>query len=312
MTFPKMGWLVRVAASAAIVGILLTVVPLSALVAAISRVPPLLWLTVVGVFIVCQGLAAAKWRLLMPGSALPPMVAVLRAHFSGLLTNLGIPGTIGGDLVRAAVALKGMPNRAGIAVGSVVDRAIDFTAMATLVAVGVAWSGRPAVIHLHWPASKEILWAVALAGGAFVVYRLVRQRLQTTWVRLIVEAIESAWARPAPILPALVLSTAIQATFVVLNWELGRSVGVDVHLAVWLFAWPLAKLAGLLPIGIAGLGVREVTLIALLQPFGAPASSVLAEGLLWQAVLLVGGVAGWILSRHAPLPTTPRTPVPCE
>jgi uncharacterized membrane protein YbhN (UPF0104 family) len=47
-------------------------------------------------------------------------------------------------------------------------------------------------------------------------------------------------------------------------------------------------------VSLAGLGVREAALVAFLQPYGAPAALVTAAGLLWQSVLLAGGLIGWL------------------
>ena len=39
--------------------------------------------------------------------------------------------------------------------------------------------------------------------------------------------------------------------------------------AVWLLAWPLAKLIALAPVSLGGIGVREVALATLLLPCGS-------------------------------------------
>jgi len=61
-------------------------------------------------------------------------------------------------------------------------------------------------------------------------------------------------------------------------------------LRVWLFAWPLAKLAAVLPLTQGGMGVREAALVALLAPFGASGALVLASGLVWEGVIVAGGL----------------------
>ena len=91
-----------------------------------------------------------------------------------------------------------------------------------------------------------------------------------------------------------------------LNAWLGRSVGIEVNLAVWFLIWPLAKLASLLPISLGGLAVREASLAALLLPFGVPMARSVVCSLLWQTVLIAGGLLGglvWlVLSRLRQLP----------
>src|SRR5262249_39342795 len=82
----------------------------------------------------------------------------------------------------------------------------------------------------------------------------------------------------------------IQGTFILLNALLALSCGLFLPFRVWLFAWPLAKLAALLPLTQGGMGIREAGLVALLLPFGAPSSLTLASGLIWEGVIISGGL----------------------
>jgi uncharacterized membrane protein YbhN (UPF0104 family) len=94
----------------------------------------------------------------------------------------------------------------------------------------------------------------------------------------------------------------MQGGFVLLNAAFGRALGIDVPWSVWFLVWPLAKIAGMLPISLGGLGVRDATLAALLALFGVPAALGLVAGLAWQSVVLVGGLLGgvawWTLKRE--------------
>ena len=93
----------------------------------------------------------------------------------------------------------------------------------------------------------------------------------------------------------LPLSLVIQGSFVLLNAWLGRNVGIHVDLAVWFLVWPLAKIASLMPISLGGLAVREASLAALLVPFGVPVAYSVVCSLLWQSVLIVGGLFGGLV-----------------
>jgi len=62
----------------------------------------------------------------------------------------------------------------------------------------------------------------------------------------------------------LVLSIAIQAGFIWLNFLFARAVGLEVPIAAWAFAWALSKIISVLPVSLGGLGLREASLAALL------------------------------------------------
>ena len=96
--------------------------------------------------------------------------------------------------------------------------------------------------------------------------------------------------RPHRLAFGWLLGTSVQGTYILLTALLGISCGLGVPLRVWLFAWPLAKIAAVLPITQGGIGVREAALVVLLVPFGAPASAVLATGIVWEGVIIAGGL----------------------
>lgn len=101
--------------------------------------------------------------------------------------------------------------------------------------------------------------------------------------------------RPGSLALCFGLSLSIQAVFVGVNILLASQSGVAVPPAAWFFAWSVSKLLAVLPISAGGLGVREASLAALLSPFGAPAERVVAVGLVWQSILLAGGLLGGLL-----------------
>ena len=98
--------------------------------------------------------------------------------------------------------------------------------------------------------------------------------------------------RPGRMTVCLLLSLSVQSMFVALNCLLGRSVGVDVPLQAWAVAWPLSKLIAIAPVSLAGLGVREGLLVAFLTPLGAASGQVFTAGILWETVLVAGGLSG--------------------
>jgi len=76
---------------------------------------------------------------------------------------------------------------------------------------------------------------------------------------------------------------------------------------VWLFLWPLATIAGLLPLTQGGIGVREAALAILLAPFGVAGAAAVAAGLAFQGVVIGGGLlAGLIVLTLGRYMRTPK------
>src|ERR1700684_2330512 len=241
---------------------------------ALRLLPVRLWLLVLLGYLAAHCIGAAKYRLVLNigGAGISARQAV-RCYFAGLFGSLFLPSLIGGDILRLAMALRVAKRRAGVVLGSLVDRISDFTALALLAAVGAALV--PGTLD---PRSRKIF---ELAGGIAIVViaaaasaiamlpvRRFSYRMRRRFVRLR-GAVHSTIKQPGAMVRALSMSVTVQLIFIVLNVVLANACGLHLRFRIWLFAWPLAKLSAAIPITQAGIGVREAALAALLIPFGA-------------------------------------------
>jgi len=199
--------------------------------------------------------------------------------------------------VRLAVGLSRSPRPAAVLAGNVVDRFLDVAAQATLVVAGLLLLPGSLPVELRAPARKALLIAASIAAGVllllvFLARPLLAGRSRRFRRRLarFAHAFRSVRRRPGTVALAWLVGVLIQGTFIVLNALLAISCGLFLPLRVWLFAWPLAKLAALLPLTQGGMGVREAALVALLLPFGAASSLSLAAGLVWEGIIITGGL----------------------
>jgi len=305
-------WIVRVLGSTLVLGITLWLLPTEEVWGAIKSIPLGLWLSVLGVFLLGHAVSAAKWWLIAARGSGVTFAAALKAHFAGLVANLCLPGVAGGDVVRAGLVFRKSDDKARVAVGSLADRLIDCFGLFLLACLGAAFS----LGHFGFSADPllkiGLVFVIALAAlgvGLLILPRLpmrgVAEKLAT--------AVQQCRRQPGRLALCLALSMAVQAVFVGLNVALAQAGGVEAGASVWFFAWPLAKLAAIVPISISGLGVREASLAALMAPFGAAPAKVVAIGLLWQTILFAGGLIGGLallLTTRLGRPGTEATPEP--
>jgi len=286
---------VRAAVSVIVAAILLTFVPIGRVWSAIAGVNPWIWAASVGIFAGGHSLNAMKLRLLIGAAA--PAAACLRAQFAGIAANLGLPGVMGGDVVRAAY-LAPAAGASRVAAAAVMDRLVDLTVLLLIVLVASSQAGLPAAAG---DGDSNRGWWIAV-GAAIVAALAVlgRRRLRRTaaWPR-VREAFTAIFDRPAAIALALAISLGVQSTFVLTNVWLASQMGVRMALAPWFLAWTAAKLGAVLPISLGGIGVREATLVSVLAAYGAPADAVLATGLLWEGALVAGSLGGFIATQAA-------------
>ncbi|NWG47207.1 MAG: flippase-like domain-containing protein [Alphaproteobacteria bacterium] len=288
-------WLFKICGSVLILGITLWLLPTERVLEGLRSIPFSLWLVCLLAFLCGHVAAAGKWWVLIERPVGLP--AAVRAHFAGLAANLCLPGVAGGDVVRAGLLMRAAPDKAALAAGSLADRLIDTLALVLLSAAGLVLLGRGE----GEGSGLALLQAGGLVGvlvfGAFVVFPALVARLpdglpMIGLARKLAGAFGALARRPLILAGALGLSLGIQAGFVALTILLANAAGVEIAPAAWYFAWPLAKILAILPVSVAGLGVREASLAALLLPFGAPPAGVVAASLIWQTILFAGGLIG--------------------
>ena len=267
----------------------------------LGRLPARLWVMVLVGYLGAHCIGVGKWRLMVnvAGAGLNVRQAA-RCYFAGLFGSLFLPSLIGGDLVRAGLALRLGRSKAGVLLGSFLDRMIDLAALTLLAGLGAllvpgALDARGRKIFLLLGAGA-LLGAVVVAGviALLPVGRFsFRMRRRVVRVR---RAGRSMARQPGAMLRALSLAMAAQLVFIELSVLLAKACGLELPFRVWLFAWPLAKLSAALPITQGGIGVREAALAALLLPFGAPAVLTVAAGLAWEAIVVSGAVVAGVTS----------------
>ncbi len=296
---------VRIGVSVAVLGLLLTALPFDEIAAAIKRVPAVVWPTALGIYMTLHLIGVIKWRLLVnaAGAGLTFRTAA-RAYYMGLFGNTFLPSIVGGDVVRAGVALRATTSRSGLVLGSLVDRLLDIVGLAAVAGIGALLSPRAldAESRRIFLTLGAVLAVVGL-GGVVAVALLPVRRLPWKVRRTLVgvrRAIVATASNPQVLVGAFALGMALQTLLTILNWWLGRVIGIDIPIYVWLFVWPLAKVAGLLPLTQNGIGVREAAQAVLFAPFGVASTAAVATGLVFEVVIisggLLGGVVAWLLS----------------
>src|SRR6266403_1296512 len=302
------GWLVIVArwlAALIVLGLLFHFLPFAPLRAALARIPLTRFLAVLIGYLLAHALGIAKWRMVVnTAGAKLDFATSAQCYIGGLFGTLFLPSIIGGDVVRLAVGVRHSPRPAAVLTGNIADRFLDVAAQAGLVFLGLLLLPGSLPSQLRIPA-REMLFVLGgvtfvtlglvfflrrpLLGGRSIHFRRHLARLRHT--------LRCVSGRPQILILGWLLGTLIQSTFLILTALLAVSCGLVLPLRVWLFAWPLAKLAAVLPLTQGGIGVREAALVALLAPFGAAAPLVLAAGLVWEAVVIASRLTAFATGR---------------
>lgn len=289
-------WLFRVVSGVVLLGLLLWQRQTAfQLWQTLQTVPFWVVLASVAFYLVGQGLCAWKWAILLQARGFPTPVSVCaRIYLAGMFANLFLPSNIGGDALRAALLHQTRKIAVSDALASiVVERLTGFAALLVLAIAGLVARGSDenGAWRLVWGALGAL---VLVAFVAFLAFQIRHPRIQNLRAALAFYAQKS---RRGALIWAIVLSLVFQASQVILNWGLARAVGLNVASLDFWWLGPLLSLSGLLPVGIGGLGVREVAAVAFLPDFGR--AIVVAWSLLWQATVAFSSLPGALWVRKA-------------
>jgi len=301
------GWQVialRWLAALLVLAVLLHFLPWEQLKDSVRRVPLTRFAVILAGYLLAHAVGSMKWRMVVnaAGAQLDYSTSV-ECYAGGLFATLFLPSIIGGDVVRLAVGLRRSPNPAAVLAGNIADRFLDVLAQVALVGIGLILLPGSVPAALRSQAQKVVLvsaiGAVVVAVAAVFLHgpllrgRSFRFRRRVARLQF---ALRTVSRKPHVLFLGWLLGTGIQTTFVTLTALLAISCGLFLPLRVWFFAWPLAKLAAVLPLTQGGIGVREAALVVLLSPFGTPGPLVLAAGLVWEGVVIVGGLAAGLIA----------------
>src|ERR1700755_2257461 len=246
-----------------------------------------------------------RWREVSAECGAPlGLMQAFRFNMIGAFFNQTLPSSIGGDAVRLWLVARGGAGWRAATYSIFVDRAIGLIALAIIIVASLPWS----YSLIRDPAGRSallILCFAALAGGLCF---LVLGRLPWPWLKrwwgthhlhaCSVIANRVIFSRKHG--PAIaVLSILVHVLAVVIAWCVVQSIAAPVGFGEIFQLVPPVMLITMLPISIAGWGVREATMGLAFGYAGLMTNEGVNVSLLFGAVTFVVGALGglvWIFS----------------
>ena len=281
----------------------------------VAKADPRYLLAALLIFPLTYLITSYRWDLLL--RVLEINMTLSRAfvlNMVGAFYNTFMPGSTGGDLLKAYYASKLTPHRTRAVMSVLVDRVLGLLALVIL-------GGVSAATQWHVPACRKVaLASSAIIGGTalglvvfywpilrkltgldFLINRLPMQK----HVISAVEAMELYRKRPWMVLWSLIVSIPVHMTVVTSAMLAGLAFGIlREHWEYFWVAVPVIVLSGSIPISPQGVGVMEGFAILLLRPEGATIAqaftltmSIRVVQILWN---LTGGVFVLRGGFHAP------------
>jgi hypothetical protein len=228
----------------------------------------------------------------------------MRFNMIGTFFNQTLPSSIGGDAVRLWLLARGGAGWRAATYSIFVDRAIGLVALAIIIVASLPWS----YTLIHDPDGRSALLLVDFAALAAGLGFLALGKLPSPWLRnwwgtrdayacaVVANRVIFSWLRGPK---TAAYSLTVHVLTVVIAWCVAQAITAPVLFSQAFQLVPPVMLITMLPISIAGWGIREATMGLAFGYAGLATSEGVNVSLLFGAVyFIVGAIGGliWILS----------------
>ncbi len=283
---------VRVLVSAGLLAVVATSIDWNAMADGLTDATWSLFVAAVVMFFVGFVVAAFRWNALLRVARVERSgLEALRAYLIGMFSNNVLPTGYGGDAVRAwVVAGSGKPLARSLT-SVVADRV---SALACLLVI--AWIAAIFIAD-ELPGGLVLLLGLAtvLSVATGVIGLVIARRrglgrflpdAVRPWTAEIADVIRAYEHDRRLMIEVVLLGVLYQAVVLFAFWMIAQSLGLGLNPAELAVVIPPVLLAALLPISVAGFGVREGAFVVLLAEFGISSADATLLSL-----LAVAGVA---------------------
>ncbi len=265
------------------------------LAAAFARLDLGLWLAALLVYLLTQFVSAVRWQ------ALARLVGFdggwgryVAYYYIGMLFNLVLPTSVGGDVVRAwyLARQQGAGRRTAALLSVLADRVNGVLVLVALAAVAAACCTVPLPRWVLAAVAGVAAGSVAGVACLPLVPRLQRLLPGNARLQRLADGTRLYLRHGRVMAWVTALSVVVQGANVAVVWLVGEALGLPVPPLFYGVMVPLVTLLTLLPVSVNGMGLREVGTVAMLAPLGIDAASAVTLSLLVFAVMSAASLSG--------------------
>lgn len=276
---------------------------------AFLAVKPLWFALAVLMYFLSLAVSALRGRFIMDSIERPmSFFMLLRLNWIGAFFNQVLPGAVSGDAVRAYCSRTYTRSLTLAAAAVFGERLIGLGVLIALAAgvfllTGAALPTLPQVPFLLGLFSLAYILGLAILLSPRLDERFDRIGALGVKIREARIALRALFRHGSDLLWALVLSLLVQVLSILLFWSVAMALDLRLDaMAVWV-VWPLVTLLTILPVSLAGWGLREGLLVYYLTHLGVSADKALALSVLTGLAVLLASLPGgmaWLLMQDRP------------
>jgi uncharacterized membrane protein YbhN (UPF0104 family) len=292
----RIKFLVRLVVSVSILAVILRSIDFGQAWQVLARAAPDLLLLALLMQFGSTAVSAYRWQLIMRNLGFgQTFLFYWDSYFKGMFFNQGLPTSIGGDAIRVLdVARRGFRKR-DVLVGVAIDRLTGLGALLLLALIA----------HLVNPdllpekVYRPILWLLAagLLGFASLSFLGRLSWLSRQPQLAVLKTVSDRLLQAVSLHRVLLLTSSLLVPLLAMLafFAAGRALGLRYDLLTYFAIVPPALVLTVVPISIAGWGVREGVLVGLFSLIGADRTVVLMMSLVYGMLLILVSLPGLVV-----------------
>lgn len=222
-----------------------------------------------------------RWKVLCKSIDISPRLNKLyKFYIKGMFYNIFLPGAIGGDIMRTRdlIVTYNVVKRKAIIL-TLVERIGGLYVLLLVGAIGILFINIPKGLIMI-PIEIFYLFLLFIIVSFPVVKWIVNKRIDLAYDTII---------------QVLLLSFIAQFGDIIIAWNFSQYFDLQIPFSQFLVIMPIVYMATILPISLGGLGVREVTFVAILSLYSVETSIAVLISFLMYFVKVLVGVSGWLV-----------------
>ena len=249
-------------------------------------------------------LSVLKWRCLLRVQTIYEPLSRLHAlYYMGFFFSNFLPSMVGGDLFRILKTSTQEQKHTQATSAVLAERTTGLAAMLLLAASAASLNlWRNVSVGMAW-----LAWCVLGVIVSSLLAWLLLARLERTvsvmpkvWDHLglllrLRRALTAFYHSPGVLAKALLFSVVFHVLLVTNGYLFGKSIGLNLDFISLAVIFPVAMLAGMIPVSLNGLGITEGALIVLLGQIEVVPEEALIIAVLSRFFVIVASVLGGVL-----------------
>ncbi|HWU36336.1 MAG TPA: lysylphosphatidylglycerol synthase transmembrane domain-containing protein, partial [Candidatus Acidoferrum sp.] len=279
----------------------------------VQTLSPTVFLACAAMYTLGYLISTLRWQRLLSVEGLRiPFWRLTLVYFEAAFFNLFLPTLIGGDIVRGYTIYRMTQGQDASIASILVDRLTGFAALVAIALVSLVAAYRiirdPQVavmilgVALVFASALAVLLNTRIMGWATRALTVLGLRRFQSRLEGFVEAVHRYRQHRPALRQALLLSVLLQVLIIVAYYLVGVSLHLHVSIVYFFLFVPLITVVAMLPVSVAGLGVREGGVIYFFAKAGVDPAVALSMSLVWFSLALfvssLGGLA-FLLDTHA-------------